>query len=154
MQLTRTNAVFSRIALVSRFCAQIQLLVKIWENIAKSYFTRRATEPEDETTRGWEAATPPGGAAQAWPRPPIMRPPRPSPRPLLPPTYTLWPERSGGLAFFPDRVPMHRHHQKPRFRTRNSILAPCRDGIWRRSSSPSSPTSLHQPSMIPPSMCE
>jgi hypothetical protein len=27
-------------------------------------------------------------------------------------------------------------------------------GIWRRSSSPSSPTSLHQPSMTPPSMCE
>jgi hypothetical protein len=26
-------------------------------------------------------------------------------------------------------------------------------GIWR-SSSPSSPTSLHQPSMTPPSMCE
>jgi hypothetical protein len=27
-------------------------------------------------------------------------------------------------------------------------------GIWRRSSPSSSPTSLHQPSMIPPSMCE
>jgi hypothetical protein len=27
-------------------------------------------------------------------------------------------------------------------------------GIWRRSSSSSSPTSLHQPSMTPPSMCE
>jgi hypothetical protein len=27
-------------------------------------------------------------------------------------------------------------------------------GIWRRSSSPSSPMSLHQPSMTPPSMCE
>jgi hypothetical protein len=22
----------------------------------------------------------------------------------------------------------HHHHQKPRFRTRNSVLAPCRDG--------------------------
>jgi hypothetical protein len=30
--------------------------------------------------------------------------------------------------FFPDRVPLHRHQQKPRFGTRNSILAPCRDG--------------------------
>jgi hypothetical protein len=30
--------------------------------------------------------------------------------------------------FFPDRVPLRRHHQKPRFRTRNSILAPCWDG--------------------------
>jgi hypothetical protein len=35
MQLTQTNAVFSRIALVSHFCAEIQILVKIWENIAK-----------------------------------------------------------------------------------------------------------------------
>jgi hypothetical protein len=31
------------------------------------------------------------------------------------------------LAFFHDRVPLHRHHQKLRFETRNSILAPCRD---------------------------
>jgi hypothetical protein len=32
------------------------------------------------------------------------------------------------LAFFPDRLPLRRHHQKPQFKTRNSILAPCRDG--------------------------
>jgi hypothetical protein len=31
---------------------------------------------------------------------------------------------------------------------------PVETGIWRRSSSPSSPTSLHRPSMTPPSMCE
>jgi hypothetical protein len=31
---------------------------------------------------------------------------------------------------------------------------PTGTGIWRRSSSPSSPTSLHQPSMTLPSMCE
>jgi hypothetical protein len=31
------------------------------------------------------------------------------------------------LAFFPDRLPLRRHHQKPRFGTRNSILAPCLD---------------------------
>jgi hypothetical protein len=30
--------------------------------------------------------------------------------------------------FFPDRVPLRRHHQKWRFKTRNSVLAPCRDG--------------------------
>jgi hypothetical protein len=65
MQLTRTNAVFSRIALVSRFCAEIQLSVKI---------------------------------------------------------------REKGLAFFPDRLPLCRHYQKPRFGTRNSVLAPCQDG--------------------------
>jgi hypothetical protein len=32
----QTNAIFSRIALVSRFCAEIQLSVKIRENIAKN----------------------------------------------------------------------------------------------------------------------
>jgi hypothetical protein len=32
------------------------------------------------------------------------------------------------LTFFPDRVPLRRHHQKPRFGTKNSVLAPCRDG--------------------------
>jgi hypothetical protein len=41
MQLTRTNAVFSRIALVSRFCAEIQILVKIRKNIAKNLFHQK-----------------------------------------------------------------------------------------------------------------
>jgi hypothetical protein len=35
---------------------------KILQN---SYFTRRPTEPENETEKGWEAATPSGGMAQA-----------------------------------------------------------------------------------------
>jgi hypothetical protein len=30
--------------------------------------------------------------------------------------------------FFPERIPLCRNHQKPRFGTRNSILAPFRDG--------------------------
>jgi hypothetical protein len=94
----------------------------------KSYFARRPMEPEGETKRGSELGSPPGGAAQAWTRPPVVRPARPSPRPLLPPIYTLWPERSGGSVFFPDRLPLRHRHQKPRFETRNSVLAPCRDG--------------------------
>jgi hypothetical protein len=127
IQLTRTNAVFSRIALISCFCAEIRLSGKIPENFAKILLyqkTHGARRGNGErlgarlTTRGRG----PGLAA-----PPMVRPPRPSPRPLLPPTNTLWPERSGGSAFFTDRLPLHRHHQKPRFRTRNSILAPCRD---------------------------
>jgi hypothetical protein len=32
------------------------------------------------------------------------------------------------MVFFPDRIPLRRHHQKPRFRTKNSVLTPCRDG--------------------------
>jgi hypothetical protein len=128
MQLTRTNAVFSRIALVSRFCAEIQLSVKIRENHQKSDFTRRPMEPEDETEWRHEASTHTGGAAQPWPIPPGVKAARPSPRPLLPPTYTPLPENIRETAFFPDRLPLRRRHQKPRFGTRNSILAPCRDG--------------------------
>jgi hypothetical protein len=65
MQLTQTNAVFSRIALVSRFCAEIQLLGKIPENIAKILFyqkTHRARRGDEErqgaglTTRGRDLA--------------------------------------------------------------------------------------------------
>jgi hypothetical protein len=128
IQLTRTNAIFSRIALVSCFCAEIQLSGKSRKILQKSYFTRRPMEPEYETERGQEGTTPPGGAGQAWSRQGVVWPPQPSPRPLLTPIYTMWPENIGSSAFFPDRVPLHRHHQKPRFGTRNSVLAPCRDG--------------------------
>jgi hypothetical protein len=41
MQLTRTNAIFSRIALVSYFYAEIQLSGKIPENIAKILFYQK-----------------------------------------------------------------------------------------------------------------
>jgi hypothetical protein len=41
MQLTWTNAVFSRIALVSRFCAEIQLSGKFPENITKLLFYQK-----------------------------------------------------------------------------------------------------------------
>jgi hypothetical protein len=41
IQLTRTNAVFSRIALVSRFCAEIQLPVKILEKSSKILFHQK-----------------------------------------------------------------------------------------------------------------
>jgi hypothetical protein len=32
------------------------------------------------------------------------------------------------MVFFPDRLLLRRHHQKPRFGTRNSVLASCQDG--------------------------
>jgi hypothetical protein len=72
IQLTQTNAVFSRIALVSCFCAEIQLLGKIPENTTKFLFyqkTHRAKRQDGEglgprlTTRGRGPglATPGGG---------------------------------------------------------------------------------------------
>jgi hypothetical protein len=41
MQLTRTDAVFSRITLVSRFYAEIQIPVKIWEKSSKILFHQK-----------------------------------------------------------------------------------------------------------------
>jgi hypothetical protein len=55
MQLTRTDAIFSRIALVSRFCAQIQLPVKIQEKSPKIIFhqkTHGARIRDGEEARG------------------------------------------------------------------------------------------------------
>jgi hypothetical protein len=128
IQLTQTNAVFSRIALVCHFCAEIQLSGKILENTAKILFYQKTHGARVRDGEG------PGGHHTAWwRRPGLAAPgggvaaPAISSSPL-PPTYILWPENIGGLAFFPDRVPLHRHHQKPRFGTRNSVLAPCRDG--------------------------
>jgi hypothetical protein len=96
---------------------------KILQN---SYFTRRHTEPEYETERGRRA--PHHLVARARLRQGVVWPPQPSPRALLPPTYTLLHDNIRGLAFSPDRVPLRCHHQKPRFGTINSILAPHRDG--------------------------
>ena len=74
IQLTRTNAVFSRIALVSRFYAENQLSEKSVENMEKSIFkrgthgTRRPSgggRRGAHTTwwRGWAQAAPPHGVA-------------------------------------------------------------------------------------------
>ena len=68
MQLTRTNAVFSRIVLVSHFCAGNQLLKKYQKNHKSAYFARRLPEPEDEKGAASRAPTPrarAGGALAA-----------------------------------------------------------------------------------------
>jgi hypothetical protein len=56
MQLTQTNVVFSRIALVSHFCAEIQLLGNIPENIAKILFCQKSHGARDEE-RQWPGHT-------------------------------------------------------------------------------------------------
>jgi hypothetical protein len=100
IQLTRTNAVFSRIALVTCFCAEIQLSGKILENIVKILFYQKTHGARRGDGERLGARLTTRGTAQAWPRPPVVRPPRPSPWHLFPPTYTLWPERSGGFGVF------------------------------------------------------
>jgi hypothetical protein len=51
-ELTQTNAVFSRIAMVSHFCAEIQLSVKIRENIAKILFQKKTHEARRRDREG------------------------------------------------------------------------------------------------------
>jgi hypothetical protein len=128
MQLTRTNAIFSRIALVSRFCVEIQLSGKIPENIVKILFHQKTHGARRQDREGL------GGHHTPWWRGLGLAVPgcgetTPAALSSPPSTYIyLLPETFGGSAFFPDRVPLCRHHQKPRFETRNFVLAPCRDG--------------------------
>jgi hypothetical protein len=89
IQLTQTNVVFSRIALVSCFCAEIRLSGKIPENTAKFLFYQKTHGARVRDGEG------PGGHHTTWWRglgqaaPGVVWLPQPSPRPLLPPTYTL-----------------------------------------------------------------
>jgi hypothetical protein len=71
MQLTQNNAIFSRIALVSHFCAEIQLSVKIWENIAKILFHQkthaaRRWDGEGPGAPHHQGAQPSPGRAHLW----------------------------------------------------------------------------------------
>jgi hypothetical protein len=119
-----------------------------------SYFTRRHTEPEYETEGGHEGLTPLVARAR-------------------PDRARGWCGRLGHRIdpSFRLHIPSDLktsgvwHFSQREFRcaatTRNSdseletpFWHPAGMGIWRRSSPSSSPTSLHQPSMIPPSMCE
>jgi hypothetical protein len=127
---------------------------KSWKILQKSYFTKRHVEPEYEMERGQEGTTTPGGAGQSRPRQGVVWLPHPSPRASLPPIYTLWPKNIGGSAFFQIEF-----HCIATIKNRDSELEtpfwhPAGTGIWQRSSPSSSPTSLHQPSMIPLAICE
>ena len=129
IQLTRTNAVFSRIALVSRFYAENQLSGKSVENMEKSIFNRGthgAKRPSGggprgaHTTRwrGWAQAAPPHGVATS------ATPPTPLRDYKTP--FDL--KTEGGFDHCSENTPERRRHRKPYFGTRNSVLAPCRDG--------------------------
>ena len=69
IQLTWTDAIFSRIALVSCFCAEIQLSGKNPENRKTPYFHRKLTEPEGEEQESpeWARKGPGAGPGLAVP---------------------------------------------------------------------------------------
>jgi hypothetical protein len=124
---------------------------KILQN---SYFTRRPTEPEDETERGWEPGSPPGArprpgrAGWWWGHPShLLEPPF---HPHIPFNLKL----SGVWRFSQIEFHCAATIKNRDWEPETPFWHPTEMGIWRRSSSPSSPTSLHQPSMTSPSMSE
>jgi hypothetical protein len=156
IQLTRTHAVFSRIALVSRFCAEIWLSGKILENTAKILFCQKThgARRSDEGGGGCGLGSPPGARPSPgrthlwWGR--LGRRLDPSFRLYIPSDLKGARVRRFSQIDFRCAAAIRNHDSKPE----TPFWHPTGTGIWRRSSSPSSPTSLHQPSMTPPSMCE
>jgi hypothetical protein len=154
MQLTRTNAVFSRIALVSHFLCRNPTFSK---NLGK--YCKNPISPEDPRSQKMRQR----GAG----RPPHNQGARPRPGRAhllcdrlghrLDPSFRLYissdlkgarVQRFSQIDFRYAATIRNRYSEPETL-----FWHPAGTGIWR-SSLPSSPTSLHQPSMIPPSMCE
>jgi hypothetical protein len=120
--------------------------------LQKSYFTRRPIEPEYEWERGRRAphhlvAQARPGRARGWcGRPSHL--PDPSFRLHIPSNLKISGVRRFSQIEFRCAATIRNCDSEPE----TPFWHPAETGIWRRSSS--SPTSLHQPSMIPPSMCE
>ena len=121
----------------------------------KSYFTKRLKEPEYETKCGWGLATPPGRAGWAWPRLGGGL------AALDTPSVSLFAYKlpsdlktQGSSTFFHKEfrstATTRFHDSEPE----TPFWHPAGTGNWRRSSSSSSPSLLHRPSMFPPSMSE
>ena len=60
IELIRTNVVFSRIALVSYFCVEIEVLRKFWKNSSNSYLAEDPRSQKELTAPRWHL-----GAAHA-----------------------------------------------------------------------------------------
>ena len=90
-----------------------------------------------------------------WPRLGVVWPPCVAPEPPLQTIYSIYPKNIGERRVFPERVPLRRRHpETSNWDQKSPFWHPAGMGNWRRSSPPSSPTPLHQSSMMPPSMCE
>ena len=146
----RTNAVFSRIALVSHFCAENQLSRKILENMPKILFypkTHGARRVDAGEPR--RAHTPPKARARpgrAWGRCGRLL----APLDLSFGLYIAYTLKHTGVRRFPEKSsasPPER--ETPSQPPETPFWHPAGTGNWRRSSPSSSPTPLHQPSMIP-----
>ena len=117
------------------------------------YFYRRTTDPEGEMGE-------PRGAHTTWWRGPgLAAPPHgvsASVTSLCPPFAYILPlyQKHRGFVIFQKGFHCSIAIPNPRSGTRNPFWHSAGIGIWRISSPSSSPMPLHQPSMMPPSMCE
>ena len=155
IQLTWTAAIFSRITLVSSFCAENQLSGKILENVPKILFHQKThgarrrdgggpRGPHTTWPRGLGQATPGGGVASSVT--PLTS--------LFAYKLPLDLKTKGGSMFFQREF---RYAATTRFRDSEQetpLWHPAGMANWRRSSPSSSPSLLHGPSMFPPSMSE
>ena len=129
MQLMRTNVVFSRITLVSSFCAEIQLSGKILENMPIFIFhpkTHGARRRSREDPRGGpHLAQARGRLGRAWGWCGRIRAP-------LDLSFGLHISRnlktSAGSTFSREEFRFAARERDSVLATRNSVLAPCRDG--------------------------
>ena len=155
IQLTRTNAVFSRIALVSRFCAENQLSEKSVENMENALFHQRnhgarrrdgggPRGPDTTWWRGWAWPAPPHGVVASAP------PPTPLRNYIVP--FDLI--TTGESTIIQKRLQNAAATENPISGPETPFWHPAGMGNWRRSSPSSPPTLLPRPSMFPPSMCE
>jgi hypothetical protein len=156
IQLTRTKAIFSRIALVSCFLCRNSTFRK---NLGKySKIPILPEDPRSQKTRrrgaGRQAhhqgARPRPGRARGW---------WDHPSRLLEPPFRLHIPFNLKLSGVQHFSQIDFRCAATTIRNRDSepetlFWHPAGTGIWRRSLSPSSPTSLHQPYMTLPSMCE
>src|SRR3954447_11490155 len=149
MKLIWTNVVFSRIALVSCFCAENQLSGKIPENIPKVLFSQ-----ETQGARRGGAEDP--GVGQTGPR---RGPGLAASGPCLAasdfasvPPFTYMMLLTGnlrGVRSFTRKKSAPPPPRETLFRRPKALFwHPAGMGIGRRSSPSSSPTPLHQPSII------
>ena len=155
MELMRTNAVFSRIALASCFCAEIKVLGKIWKNSRNSYFPEDSRSQEGSCRRG------PQPPDATWPRSRLDRawgPPGHSVAGSATPFgLFIHPDlkREGDRSYFPEEFQSAAASAKPISGSRSSCSGILSGrGLKERSSPSPSPPPLHRPSMFPPSMCE
>src|SRR3954454_24140726 len=154
MKLIQTNAVFSRMPWCLVFVQKIDFREKSRKIYQMSYFPRRLTEPEGQERKAPEWARQDPGAGPG----------------LAAPGWRLAASGTFSASFFAYMTYVTRNTEGVQSFSQNKSAAPPPETLFRgpgtpfwhpvgtgkrrRSSPSSSPTPLHQPSMIPPAMGE